>query len=96
MTTPEDTELRKQIAELFNRTSNSKSQGRSDNISEAMNLITLHTKKADTKARIDEHSQLWDIVPSFTEHVETVQDISDLRVFKLEAQLTNPTERSEQ
>jgi len=63
---------------------------------QAFDLITLHTKKADTKARIDEHSQLWDIVPSFTEHVETVQDISDLRVFKLEAQLTNPTERSEQ
>ena len=58
-------------------------------------LITLHTQEAETKARINEHSELWDIVPSFAEHVGTVKEISDLRVLKLEAHLTNPTEEGE-
>ena len=57
--------------------------------------ITLHTQRAETKARINEHFELWDIVPSIVEHVGTVKEISDLLVLKLEAQLTNPTEAGE-
>ena len=64
-------------------------------VDKLMNLITLHTQEAETRARINEHSELWDIVPSFAEHVGTVKEISDLRVLKLEAQLTNPTEAGE-
>ena len=90
MTTPEDTELRKQIAELFNRTSNSKSQGRSDNISEAMNLITLHTEKSELVELIEQIENLYLCKEiSFDTYENELADL-DERI----DQLTNPTEGS--
>ena len=107
MTTPEDTELLNFMDSLdwvYGRyddqmwhkfQSNKENTMSQESALEFMNLITLHTQRAETKARINEHSELWDIVPSFAEHVGTVKEISELRVFKLEAQLTNPTEAGE-
>ena len=40
-----------------------------------------------TEARIDEHKVFWEIVPSDAEHVETLKDISNLRLIKLGAKL---------
>ena len=105
MTTPEDTELREKLILIRYPDGIEPPNGSAINemvrhaqekhIDRLMNLITLHTQRAETKARINEHSELWDIVPSFAEHVGTVKEISDLRVLKLEAQLTNPTEEGE-
>jgi len=46
--------LRKQIARLFNQTDNASPANRSDNISEAMQLIEayVHTQTTDTKQEI--------------------------------------------
>ena len=91
MTTSEDTELRKQIAELFNRTSNSKSQGRSDNISEAMNLITLHTQKA-VIAELKKVERLTrPMLPNSGDPIINIRMWASTRI----EQLTNPPERSE-
>ena len=98
MTTPEDTGETYSITikgEIYLLISQYMSNPPIFLMNEIDNLITLHTQKAETKARIDEHSQFWGIVPPFAEHIGTVKDISDLRVLKLEAQLTNPTEAGE-
>jgi len=91
-TTPEDTELRKQIAELFNRTSNLKSQSRSDNISEAINLITLHTREAELEGHIHAAVALKKRAELLGGTPEYMLNQFDVHIKASIAHLTNPTE----
>lgn len=61
-----------------------------------MSLIEAHTAEAVREARIREHELLWEAVPSDTEHVGTVRDISNLMKLKLEAHLTQSTNKDKE
>ena len=104
MTTPEDTELRVKISQTLKRTHKEGIGGMGlptkewdvtdyepskKEVDEVMQLITLHTDKAETKTRIDELNHL-----GYERGVTSFYSVNK-RIEELEAQLTNPTEAGE-